>query len=172
MMAHPGKKLLFMGSELGMFSEWKDLEQVDWHLLDYDKHRQTYEYVKTLNHLYKDTNAFWDQDYDPLGFEWIDADNRDQSIVKFARRGKNFEDVLVVICNFTPTVYHGFRVGVPVPGVYEEAINSDAESFGGSGQVNAGEIPTAEQPAHRYDQSVEITIPPLATVILKLTKQQ
>jgi 1,4-alpha-glucan branching enzyme len=169
-MAHPGKKLLFMGSELGMFSEWKDLEQVDWHLLEYDKHRQMYEFVKTLNHFYKDTNALWDQDYDPLGFEWIDADNRDQSIFKFARRGKNFEDVLVVISNFTPATYHGFRIGVPVAGTYIEAINSDLEQFGGSNQHNSGELLTEEIPAHRYGQSISITIPPLSTVIFKLIK--
>lgn len=169
-MAHPGKKLLFMGSELGMFSEWKDLEQVDWHLLEYDKHRQMYEFVKTLNHFYKDTNALWDQDYDPLGFEWIDADNRDQSIFKFARRGKNFEDVLVVISNFTPATYHGFRIGVPVAGTYIEAINSDLEQFGGSNQHNSGELLTEEIPAHRYGQSISITIPPLSTVIFKLVK--
>jgi 1,4-alpha-glucan branching enzyme len=172
MMAHPGKKLLFMGSELGMFSEWKDLEQVDWHLLDYEKHRQMYDYVKKLNHVYKDNNAFWDQDYDPLGFEWIDADNREQSILKFARRGKKFEDVLIVICNFTPTAHHDFRIGVPVAGTYTELINSDLAEFGGSNLFNPGEIETVAEYAHRYDQHVSITIPPLATIVLKLVKEK
>ncbi|MEF9933629.1 MAG: alpha amylase C-terminal domain-containing protein, partial [Cetobacterium sp.] len=107
MMGHPGKKLLFMGSEFGQFIEWREYEQLEWKLIDgYEMHKLTNEYCKNLNRFYKESRALWELDYSNEGFQWIDADNNEQSILLFMRKGKNEKDTLIFICNFTPVVYY------------------------------------------------------------------
>lgn len=167
MMTHPGKKLLFMGGEFAQFIEWKDRDQLDWLLFDYDMHRRFHDYVKSLNALYREENALWEEDHRYEGFEWIDADNAEQSLISFIRRGKKRKDDLVVIVNFTPATYHRYRIGLPAKGDYRELLNTDDYAFGGSGQLNAPFIRTEAKPFHGKAFSAELTVPPLGTVILK-----
>ncbi|WP_155522714.1 1,4-alpha-glucan branching protein GlgB [Salisediminibacterium selenitireducens] len=167
-MAHPGKKLLFMGGELAMYSEWKDKEDLDWHLLDYPLHRGAHEYIRVLNHMYKNSPALYELDHDPAGFQWIDADNQDQSITSFIRRGKKPGDEYIIICNFTPVVHYDFKIGVPEPGVYKEVFNTDYEHFGGSNQINDGDHFTFDEKWHGFDQHMKIMVPPLAVSIFQI----
>ncbi|GGF19413.1 1,4-alpha-glucan branching enzyme GlgB [Halobacillus andaensis] len=169
MYAHPGKKLLMMGTEFGQFDEWKDLEDLDWELLDYEAHASALDYVKQLHQLYNDMPALWELDHDEQGFFWIDPNNYEQSIVSFARNSRNDGDQLIIVCNFTPEVYHGYKVGVPKEGHYKEIFNSDATHFGGSGQTNGLALETVNEPWQGQDQHVAMTIPPLAVSFLKRT---
>lgn len=169
MYAHPGKKLLFMGGEFGQFDEWKDLEDLDWELLEYDSHAATKNYMKELHQLYLDSAPLWELDHKEEGFSWIDAQNYDQSIVSFARNSRTSNDQLIVVCNFTPQVYHDYKVGVPKHGSYKEIFSSDAERFGGSGQVNGGPLGTIPEPWQGQDQHITMTIPPLGVSFLKRT---
>jgi 1,4-alpha-glucan branching enzyme len=138
MIGHPGKKLLFMGTEFGQFVEWREHEQLQWHVLDeYHTHRETQHFFRELNKLYKAEPALWALDYDHRGFRWIDADNDQQSVLSFVRNTENPEDTLVIICNFTPMVYYDYVIGVPVEGSYCEIFNSDNLSYGGSGQIHS-----------------------------------
>lgn len=164
---HPGKKLLFMGGEFAQFIEWNEWGQLDWLLYDYDMHRRFHGYVARLNELYRQEPALWENDHDYSGFEWIDADNAEQSIVSFIRKGKRRKDDLVVILNFTPATYPTFRVGMPGRGTYLELFNSDAAEFGGSGKVNEAPVQALALPFHGKSFSAELTVPPLGAVILK-----
>jgi len=172
MMVHPGKKLLFMGGELGQFAEWKEWGSLDWNLLQYDLHCRMQKYVKELNFLYQKENSFWELDFDPEGFEWIDAHNYNQSIISFLRRGKEKGRACIVLCNFTPVVYHGYRIGVPYPGEYREIFNSDLTVYGGSGQKNDACLEASEDGWHNRPFSLEITVPPLAIIILQVQLKQ
>nr|WP_295971281.1 1,4-alpha-glucan branching protein GlgB [uncultured Bacillus sp.] len=171
MIGHPGKKLLFMGFELGHFSEWKDKEQLDWNLLDYDLHCKINQYVKELLKIYKKSKPLFELDHDYHGFEWIDVNNAQQSIFSFIRRAKN-GDLLVFICNFTPTVYHDYLVGVPQAGSYREILNSDAERYGGSGVTNKKVIQTTDKGFHGKPYSIRMSIPPLGVSILRPVKHR
>jgi 1,4-alpha-glucan branching enzyme len=172
-MTHPGKKLLFMGSEFAQFDEWKDLEQLDWKLLDFPTHKAFHHYSVAFNHFYQETSCLWRLDHEGEGFEWIDADNSNQSIISFIRKGKRKGDYCIVVCNFTPTVYHKFKLGVPASGNYLEMFNSDAEAFGGSGQCNREPLASIDEPYHNQPHSVEITVPPLGiSVLMKETKKR
>ncbi|MCL6457747.1 MAG: alpha amylase C-terminal domain-containing protein, partial [Gorillibacterium sp.] len=164
---HPGKKLLFMGGEFAQFVEWNEWGQLDWFLNDNDMHHRFHSYVKRLNELYQQENALWELDHEPTGFEWIDADNAEQSIISFIRKGKRRKDDLVVIVNFTPATYPAFRVGMPAKGQYMELFNSDDPAFGGSGKINASTIHALALPFHGKSYSTELTLPPLGAVILK-----
>lgn len=167
MTAHPGKKLLFMGSEFGQFDEWKDLEQTDWFLLGYPLHAATHAFTLELNRLYLREPAFWQRDHEPGGFEWIDVNNNEQSVLVFLRRGQASEEDIVVVCNFTPQVHHDFRIGVPHGGEYVELLSTDRKEFGGSGLWN-GQRLLAEAPGwHGRPYMLQITVPPLAAVYLK-----
>jgi len=136
MIGHPGKKLLFMGTEFGQFTEWKENEQVSWNVIEkYPIHKQIHNFTKELNKFYLDNKSLWELDYDRKGFTWIDGGNTEQSIFSFVRNGKKPSDMLLFICNFTPMVYYDFKVGVPYEGAYVEVFNSDDERFGGSGQI-------------------------------------
>jgi 1,4-alpha-glucan branching enzyme len=167
MMAHPGKKLLFMGSELAPFSEWKDLEELDWHLMDYEFHHKFNSYFKELMHLYKGAEPLFQMDHRSEGFEWVDVNNTDQQIFSFIRYGIEKRDHFVVICNFSPIVYHQYKVGVNKVSSYEEIWNSDDERFGGSNQVNPKPLTVHNEPYHGREGYVEMTIPPYAAVYLK-----
>lgn len=165
MMGHPGKKLLFMGGEFAQYSEWSEARSLDWHLLQYADHQEMQAYVKELNHLYAEEPAFWAEDFDPNGFQWIECDDAESSIVSFVRRSKEKE--LVFLCNFTPVVHRGFSLGVPQEGVYHERLNSDAARFGGSDVINAVPLQSRAEPAGRCPFRVELDVPPLGMVILE-----
>lgn len=171
-MAHPGKKLLFMGGEFGQFIEWNYDDSLDWHLTEqYEMHTKMQAYSKALNKFYCENKAFWQVDFDWNGFQWIDCNDNENSIVTFIRKAEDSNDFIIAICNFTPEVRHNYRIGVPSKGSYIEVFNSDAESFGGSGVENTGEIASQDIPWHNREQSIVLTVPPLATVYLRLVGQ-
>ena len=171
-MAHPGKKLLFQGGEFGQFVEWKWNDSLDWHLPEkYEMHTKMLAYSKALNKFYVDHKEFWQVDFDWGGFEWIDCDNADDSMISFIRRADN-GDFVIAISNFTPAVRHGARFGVPEAGTYEEVFNSDAAEFGGSNVINENDIPSQDVPWNNKSYSIQITVPPLATVYIKLKKER
>lgn len=165
-MAHPGKKLLFMGGEFGQFIEWKADDSLDWHLLEYDMHKKLHDYVRALNTLYRQEPALWQIDFNWRGFEWVDCQDYQHSIICFVRKG--VQGFLIVVCNFTPVVREEYRIGVPQAGVYHEVFNSDWEMYGGSGQNNARPLASETLPWHNRQHSLTLRIPPLATVYLKL----
>lgn len=166
-MTHPGKKLVFMGGEFGQFIEWKDDDQLDWFLLDYDSHSNLAHYFRVLQDFYKNHSCLWRLDHESEGFEWIDPNNNQQSIISFIRKGKRNGDYCIVVCNFSADVFHNFRIGVPSLGKYVEVLNSDSTDFGGSGQCNPQPIHVQKRPYHTQKYSMEITVPPLAISIFK-----
>ena len=173
MIGHPGKKLTFMGCEFAQFIEWREYEELEWKLIDeFDMHKKTLDFVKKLNKFYIDNSSLWELDYDPSGFEWIDADNCNQSIFSFIRKGKKEDEILVFVCNFTPVVYHDFRLGVPLNGEYVEVLNTDNECFGGSNQLNKNVIVSEKIKYHNRLYSINIKIPPMAASIYKVNKVQ
>jgi len=170
MWGHPGKKLLFMGGEFGQWSEWNFRESLDWHVLvppSDPRHAQLQTFVRDLNSLYVQEPAFSELDNHPEGFSWIDPHDSDNSVISFLRRGKEVEETLVFVCNFTPVPRHGYRLGVPYAGIYEEILNSDASCYGGSGLVNTQEMPSGPMSWQSCPHSILLTLPPLSTVILK-----
>ncbi|MBS2970194.1 1,4-alpha-glucan branching enzyme [Metabacillus sp. KIGAM252] len=172
MLVHPGKKLLFMGSEFGQFDEWKDLEQLDWFLEDYELHRDTRVYFKELMNVYKKQKPLYELDHSPEGFEWIDADNAEQSIYSFMRKGSKEGEVLVAVCNFRSDVYHGYKIGVPADTRYVEILNSDDVHFGGSGQVNIKELKAEKEELHGQPYSISMTVPPFGFSLLRAIKKR
>ncbi|KNF07922.1 1,4-alpha-glucan-branching enzyme GlgB [Gottschalkia purinilytica] len=170
MMCHPGKKLLFMSGEFGQFIEWNYNSELDWCLLEYDMHRKLQLYNKELNHIYRKEKALWEIDHSSDGFEWIDPHNYSQSIITFMRKGKKKEEYIIVVCNFTPTVYENYRIGVPDLGEYKEIFNSDWEKYGGSGYRNIDTLISNEKKWHSQPYSLEMKVPPLGCVYLKMIK--
>ena len=171
MIGHPGKKLNFMGAEIGQFIEWREYEELEWKLLSYPIHSGIHSFYKDLNYFYKHNPALWERDHLDNGFSWIDADNKNQSIFIFMRKGHNvFEDTLIFICNFTPNYYEKFRVGVPFYGIYVQEFNTDEMKYGGSGKVIEGEIVAEKIPYHSEPYSVHVKIPPMGTLVLKIDK--
>ncbi len=166
MMTHPGKKLTFMGSEIGQFREWDYEGQIEWFLLDYEMHAKYQYFVSKLNHLYLASPALWQRDDSWSGFSWIDADNSTQSIVSY-RRVANDGSELVVLINFTPVAYEDYKLGVPTQGNYREVLNSDAEEFGGSGVVNTGLLKTKKDSVHGFEQCLHLRVPPLGATIIR-----
>lgn len=171
-MAHPGKKLLFMGGEFGHFIEWKYDDSLDWHLLEYPMHKKLHDYVHDLNWFYRHEPLFWEADFSWQGFEWIDCSDYSQSIICFVRKEDNSAEFIAVVCNFTPEVRENYRIGVPIPGVYREIFNSDWGLYGGSGQLNAGDLVTESLECHNRPCSLVLRIPPLATIYLKLQQDK
>ncbi|MCQ2965207.1 MAG: 1,4-alpha-glucan branching protein GlgB [Alphaproteobacteria bacterium] len=168
MYAFPGKKLLFMGGEFAQDREWDYNGSLSWHLLNDPMHRGVQNTVKDLNKLYKDLPAMYQQDYTPDGFEWIDPNNGDESVFSFIRYGKNREDMVVVVSNFTPVPRENFKIGVPKEGKYVEIFNSDAEIYGGSGVVNSVKLETQNDGWNNRPYSLSFRLPPLATVMFIL----
>jgi len=167
MYTHPGKKLLFMGSEIGQYEEWDCDRGLRWELLQFDYHRKLQFFVCELNRLYRSEPALWQVDYHWNGFQWVDFHDVEGSIIAFIRRAANPEDFLFVVCNFTPVPRYNYRLGVPKPGFYRELMNTDSEYFGGSNIGNGGLVSTEPVPSHGYPQSLSLTLPPLAVLILK-----
>ena len=168
MWAHPGKKLLFMGGEFAQWREWNDEASLDWNLLDFPQHDGVRCLIRDLNKLYRSTPALHELDFDPAGFEWISANDSDNSVISFIRRGRDRSRAMVCVSNFTPVVRHGYRIGVPGPGEYHERLNTDSQHYGGSNVGNEFGVVDAEQiPAHGREWSVALTIPPLATVFFE-----
>ena len=162
MMAHPGKKLLFMGQEFGQFIEWDEKKPLDWMLLGYEKHQQLQAYVRDLNHFYRDTPSMWQVDYSWEGFQWIVPDDNQQSVVIFLRRDAAGKMVLIA-CNFNPVLRENYQLGVPVAGTYKELLNSDDAKYGGTDVHNAP-VRSVKGAMHGFDQHISITLPPLSTV--------
>ena len=167
MYGHPGKKLLFMGGEIGQWWEWNHDESVHWHLLQHESHQGLQRYVRDLNRLYQSEPALYEVDFDYHGFEWIDFRDAEGSIISFVRRGKDPENFLVFVYNFTPVARMGYRVGVPKGGFYKEVMNSDSRSYWGGNMGNFGGIWADEMPWHGRAASLSLTIPPLSMVVMK-----
>ena len=168
--AHPGKKLIFMGGEFGQFIEWNWQQELDWLLLEYDKHKKMQYFVKTLNRFYLENPEFWQIDYSWEGFSWISNDDRDQSVISFRRIDKNGDEIICVF-NFVPVARENYRIGAPQHGIYSVLFNTDDEKFGGSGTYNESDYITALVPMHGYDQSLELKLPPLSALFLKLKRK-
>jgi 1,4-alpha-glucan branching enzyme len=169
MWTHPGKKLLFMGQEWGVWREWSEAETLDWALLQAEPHRQLQEFVTELNRLYRAEPALHEGDTDPAGFRWLEAGEWERSLLAYLRLASDPNDFLVVLCNFTPVPREEYRVGVPAPGSYEERLNSDAMAYGGSGIGNSCPIDADPLPCHGEPYSLCVTLPPLAVLVLKPT---
>lgn len=172
MYAHPGKNLIFMGGEFGQFIEWNYKQELDWLLLDYEKHQQTQEFVKDLNQLYQKEKALWELDHDVHGFRWIEADDYEQSVLSFIRSSENAKQQIIVLLNFTPEPRDDYRVGVPGPGEYELLLNSDQEVYGGSDYETSARVKAKKKAFHGFEYSISINLPPLAGVYLKHNKSE
>lgn len=166
MYAHPGKKLLFMGQEFGQFIEWDYEKELDWLLLDYEKHSKLQQYTKKLNAFYKKTAALWQIDYSWEGFTWLVSDDCDNSVIAFLRTDDK-EKSLMAVCNFTNVGRDVYRIGVPENSVYELVFNSDDEEFGGSGKKLKKTYKAEKEPMHGKEYSIELKLPPLTTIYLK-----
>ncbi len=164
---HPGKKLFFMGGEIGQRREWNHDWSVDWHLLDFAPHQGLRRWVQHLNILYRGESALFELDFDPAGFEWVDFTDADNSVVCFLRKGRNPGYAILVVCNFTPVTRHDYHVGVPLGGFWRELLNSDAREYGGSDHGNIGGVEAVPVPMHGRYQSLSLTLPPLGMVVFK-----
>jgi 1,4-alpha-glucan branching enzyme len=165
MYAHPGKKLLFMGGEIAQSAEWNHDQSIDWHLLEYAPHQGVQALIRDLNALYRKTPALHEVDFTSNGFEWIDLDDRENSVFSWLRRDASGGFVVCVV-NMTPVVREGYRIGVPEAGRYRVVLDSDDARYGGSG-TGAGVVDSTDQPHHGRPCSIEMSLPPLATLILE-----
>jgi 1,4-alpha-glucan branching enzyme len=165
--AHPGKKLLFMGQEIAQRREWSEARSVDWHLLQYESHLGVQALVRDLNKLLASQPALHQVDFDWHGFEWLDANDSDNSVFSFVRRGKSPDDMILVVLNATPVVRYGYRIGVPRAGHFDEIMNTDATVYGGSNVGNLGGMNTSEHAWMGRSHSLALTLPPLAAVFLE-----
>ncbi len=169
MWGHPGKKLLFMGSEFAQWQEWNFAASLEWDALKAPNHQGVQRFLKDLNKLYKQELALHEVDFDWTGFAWIDANDSDNSVFSFVRKAKSSDDFVVVVSSFTPVVRYNYRIGVPSPGYYREILNSDSAYYWGSNVGNSGGAQTQDIPFHGFSQSLLLTLPPLATIMLKLS---
>ena len=167
MYAQPGKKLLFMGGEFGQWREWHHDRSLDWNLTQYQRHSEVQRWVEDLNQVYTSEPALYELDFEPAGFEWVDAGDFEQGVISFLRKGKSAGDIILVVGNFTPVTRFNYRVGVPYGGLWKEIINGDAKEYGGSGQGNLGGVKAAAIPFHGRPHSLNLTLPPLAVVFFK-----
>jgi len=165
MWAHPGKQLLFMGSEFGQGDEWSEQAGLQWHVLEYPLHAGVQQLVKDLNQTYLEHPALWQQDSSPAGFQWIDASDAAGNVLSFLRYGTD-GGVLACVANFAAMPHHGYRIGLPSPGTWTEIVNTDADSYGGSGVGNYGQVEAASVPWHGRPASAELSIPPLGVLWL------
>ena len=167
MYGQPGKKLLFMGGEFGQWNEWYHEESLHWYLLDYPLHASLQRWVEDLNKLYKNERALHQLDFDPAGFEWVDSNDSQNSVLSFMRQGRSPDDTVLIVCNFTPVPRYNYRVGIPRGGYWLEILNSDAEEYGGSGHGNLGGMEASPIPFHGRPYSLNLTLPPLGVTFFK-----
>jgi 1,4-alpha-glucan branching enzyme len=172
MYAHPGKKTLFMSMEFGQWSEWNVWGDLEWHLLQYEPHQKLKHFMSVLNRLYRSEPALYSQDFGQEGFEWIDCSDNRHSVVSFIRRAKDSDDFIVTVCNFTPQPHSHYRVGVPERGFYTELLNTDSREYWGSNMGNLGGKWTDDWAYHNRPYSIDLCLPPLATLILKLDREK
>ena len=170
MWGHPGKKLLFMGSEFGQWQEWNFGTSLEWEALKAPNHQGVQHFLQDLNELYRQEPALYEDDFEWTGFAWIDANDSDNSVFSFIRNAKSSDEFVVVVSSFTPVPRYGYRIGVPKPGFYQEILNSDSEHYWGSNVGNIGGRSTEDVPSHGHAQSLSLTLPPLATIMLKLVR--
>jgi 1,4-alpha-glucan branching enzyme len=163
MWAHPGKQLIFMGSEFGQESEWAESRELDWWLLENADHRGVQSLVRDMNRVYKDTPALWALDNDGSGFAWIDANDSTNNVFSFVRRGGDGSD-LVCVANFSAVPHEGYRLGMPAPGEWPEVLNTDSDGYAGSGVGNLGSVTAVDEPWHGQPASATVTVPPLGAV--------
>ena len=170
MYAHPGKKLVFMGTEIGQFDEWNHQEAIQWDLLEFEKHKKLRTFFKELNKFYLDCKPLYELDTVWKGFDWIHHDDYTNSVIAFKRTDKNGDEI-VSVCNFQPIRRDEYCIGVPKYGLYDEVFNSDEERFGGSGVVNGNNIKTEVMKIHGFDQGLSLTLPPLSVIYLRCAKE-
>lgn len=169
MYAHPGKKLVFMGTEIGQFDEWNHQEAIQWDLLEFEKHKKLRTFFKELNKFYLDCKPLYELDTVWKGFDWIHHDDYTNSVIAFKRTDKNGDEI-VSVCNFQPIRRDEYCIGVPKYGLYDEVFNSDEERFGGSGVINGNNIKTEVMKIHGFDQGLSLTLPPLSVIYLRCAK--
>jgi 1,4-alpha-glucan branching enzyme len=167
MWAHPGKKLLFMGQDIGQREEWNHNAGIRWELLEFDPHRKLQALMRELNRIYRENPALYEIDFNYRGFEWIDFHDWESSIIAFLRRAEDPKDYVLVCCNFTPVPRTGYEFGVPEEGFYEEILNTDSELFGGTNTGNGGVVSSSPIPRHNRPNSISVTLPPLAVVAFR-----
>ena len=167
MWTHPGKKLLFMGQEIGQREEWNHNAGVRWELLEFEPHRKLQALMRELNHFYRENPALYQVDFHYSGFEWVDFRDVEHSVIAFLRRAEDPHDFLLVCCNFTPVPHAGYEFGVPEEGFYEEVLNTDSAQFGGSNMGNGGAVSSKPVPKHNREHSIAVMLPPLAVVVFK-----
>jgi 1,4-alpha-glucan branching enzyme len=167
MFGHPGKKLMFMGSEFGQWREWNVDSSLDWHLLGDPMHQGLLRWVRDVNHTYQREASMHQVDFEPAGFAWIDCNDNDNSVISMIRRARDPQDFTVMLANFTPVPRPGYRIGVPAGGWYRELLNSDGELYGGGNVGNGGGAMADDQPSHGFSHSLTVTVPPLGFVLFK-----
>jgi 1,4-alpha-glucan branching enzyme len=167
MYSHPGKKLMFMGAEFGQGREWSHDRSLDWHLLERPLHKGLRQFVMDLNHVYSSQPAMHELDNEPSGFQWLDCNDSDNSVVSLVRRAKDPNDFLIAIVNFTPVPREGYAFGAPTPGRYVELMNSDAALYGGGNVGNSGIVTTDPIASHGFPQSLRLSLPPLGFLLLR-----
>jgi 1,4-alpha-glucan branching enzyme len=167
MYGQPGKKLLFMGDEFGQWSEWYHEVSLDWHLLDDSRHAGVWRWLADLNRVYRAEASLWAEDFSAAGFEWIDCNDMEQSIISSVRLGREPKELILVVCNFTPRPRYHYRVGVPRAGFWQEILNSDAGDYGGSGHGNWGGLHSDPVAWHSRQNSLDLTVPPLGALFFK-----
>jgi 1,4-alpha-glucan branching enzyme len=172
MFTHPGKKTLFMSMEFGQWSEWNVWGDLEWHLLQHAPHQSLKDCISKLNQLYRSEPALYTQDFSQEGFEWIDCSDNRHSVVSFIRRAKDSDEFIVTVCNFTPQPHSHYRVGVPELGFYTELFNSDAREYGGSNMGNLGGKWAEEWSFHNRPYSIDLCLPPLGVLVLKIDRQK
>ncbi len=170
MMTHPGKKLLFMGQEFATFDEWNEKAGLEWELLQYQDHGNMREYVKALNHFYREHPALYELDHDPEGFTWINNISANENMLVFTRRSKKQAETLLIVCNFSPLIYERHKIGVPFEGRYKEIFNSDSELFGGTDVRNRRVKSSKKSECDGLEDSIEITVPPMGIAVFSCTE--
>jgi 1,4-alpha-glucan branching enzyme len=167
MWSHPGKKLMFMGGEIAQDREWNHDRELDWFLLDDPAHAGIQRLVRDLNRAYRDEPSLHALDSDPAGFRWIVGDDRSNSVFAYFRFGRDGDPPTLVVCNMTPAPRHNYRIGVPRAGAWREIVNTDSRFYGGGDIGNLGAIHATSTPSHGEPQSIELSLPPLATLVLR-----
>ena len=167
MFTHPGKKLLFMGAEIGQWNEWSHDHSLDWNLLEYPDHQGIQRWVRDLNTFYRGTPSLYEREFENDGFQWVDCNDWEQSIISYIRKGNTMGDVTLIVCNMTPVPREAYNIGVPKGGEWEEALNSDAALYGGGNIGNGGAVSATKKPMHGFKHSLTITLPPLGIVVFR-----